>query len=143
MTTMMNRSYRELSRLETFEDRFEYLKTSSKIGEETFGASRYLNQYFYRTPEWRAFRKKVIMRDNGCDLGIEGREIPSGIQIVIHHINPITVEDVEERAESLMDLDNVICTTPLTHRAIHYGDISLVPTEPIERKPNDTCPWKA
>lgn len=134
------RSYSELIRLNSFDDRFEYLKLSAKIGQSTFGCERYLNQRFYGTPEWKRFRREVILRDFGCDLGIEGREIPDRIEI--HHINPITAEDIEKRSENLLDFENVICTSPLTHKAIHYGDISLLPREIIERKPNDQCPWK-
>lgn len=137
---MMDRSYSEMAKLKTFKERYEYLKLSSKVGEDTFGMERFLNQRFYGTPEWKAFRREVIIRDNGCDLGIEGREI--GSRIEIHHINPITPEDIQNRSPCLMDPDNAICTSPMTHKAIHYGDISLLPSEPIERKPNDTCPWK-
>ena len=138
---MKSRSYSELIRLETFEERFEYLKLSARIGEDTFGCERYLNQIFYRSPEWRSFRKQVIMRDEGNDLGIEDHPI-GGSRIEVHHINPITVDDIENRAKCLFDMDNVICVSPLTHKAIHYGDASLLPKDPIERKPNDTCPWK-
>lgn len=138
---MMSKSYSELIRLETFEERFDYLKLSARIGEDTFGCERYLNQLFYRSPEWQRFRRQVIIRDDGNDLGIEGRDI--GKRIEVHHINPITVKDIEEQNECLFDMENVICTSPRTHKAIHYGDKSLLPSDPIERKPNDTCPWKA
>lgn len=134
------RSYKDLIKLKTFEERFEYLKLSARIGEETFGFNRYLNQKFYSSFEWKRFRNKVILRDNGCDLGIEGRDIPTRIEI--HHINPISIEDVENGSENLFDMENVICTSPLTHKAIHYGDASILPKDIIERKPNDTCPWK-
>ena len=137
---MMSKSYSELIRLETFEERFDYLKLSARIGEDTFGCERYLNQLFYRSPEWQRFRRQVIIRDDGNDLGIEGRDI--GKRIEVHHINPITVKDIEEQNECLFDMENVICTSPRTHKAIHYGDKSLLPSDPIERKPNDTCPWK-
>ena len=137
---MMSKSYSELMRLETFEERFDYLKLSARIGEDTFGCERYLNQLFYRSPEWQRFRRQVIIRDDGNDLGIEGRDI--GKRIEVHHINPITVKDIEEQNECLFDMENVICTSPRTHKAIHYGDKSLLPSDPIERKPNDTCPWK-
>lgn len=136
----MSRSYSELVKLKTFEERFEYLKLSARIGEETFGSERKLNQIFYGSQEWRAFRREAIIRDNGCDLGIEGREI--GGKIEVHHINPITREDILNRADCLWDLENVICVSPNTHKAIHYGDGSLLPHDPIERYPNDTCPWK-
>lgn len=137
---MMTRSYHELITLKTFEERYEYLKMPARIGEDTFGAERYLNQYFYGTPEWKAFRREAIIRDNGCDLGIEDRDI--GGRIEVHHINPITAEDIQNNAECLLDLDNVICVSSNTHKAIHYGNESLLPKDPIERKPNDTCPWK-
>jgi len=137
---MMNRSYSELIKLKTFEERFEYLKLSAKIGDETFGSERKLNQIFYGSSEWRAFRREAIIRDNGCDLGIEGREI--GGRIEVHHINPISREDILNRADSLWDLENVICVSSNTHKAIHYGDGSLLQSDPIERRPNDTCPWK-
>lgn len=137
---MKTRSYHELSKLKTFEERFEYLKLSAKIGEDTFGRERFLNQYFYGSPEWKAFRDEALIRDNGCDLGIEGRDICGRIEV--HHINPITVEQVETRDPCLLDLDNVICVSPNTHKAIHYGDASLLPKDPVERTPNDTCPWK-
>lgn len=140
MKTMKTRSYRELSKLKTFEERFEYLKLSAKIGEDTFGRERFLNQYFYGSPEWKAFRDEALIRDNGCDLGIEGRDIYGRIEV--HHINPITVEQVETRDPCLLDLDNVICVSPNTHKAIHYGDASLLTKDPVERTPNDTCPWK-
>ena len=137
---MKTRSYHELSKLKTFEERFEYLKLSAKIGEDTFGRERFLNQYFYGSPEWKAFRDEALIRDNGCDLGIEGRDIYGRIEV--HHINPITAEQVEKRDPCLLDLDNVICVSPNTHKAIHYGDALLLPKDPVERTPNDTCPWK-
>lgn len=136
----MSRSYSELMRLQTFEERFDYLKFSAKIGEKTFGYERYLNQMFYGTPEWRAFRREAIIRDNGCDLGLEGYDIPDRIEV--HHINPITAEMIENNDPCLMDLENVICTSSRTHKAIHYGDKNLLPRLPIERRPNDTCPWR-
>lgn len=133
------RSYEALMRLPTFEERFEYLKLGGLIGEQTFGGKRHLNQFFYSSPDWKRFRRQVIIRDGGCDLGVEGHEIFDRIEI--HHINPITIEDIENGSTLLMDMDNVICTSGLTHKAIHYGDASLLPKDPIERKPNDTCPW--
>lgn len=136
----MSRSYSELMHLQTFEERFDYLKFSAKIGEKTFGYERYLNQMFYGTPEWRAFRREAIIRDNGCDLGLEGYDIPDRIEV--HHINPITAEMIENNDPCLMDLENVICTSSRTHKAIHYGDKNLLPKLPIERRPNDTCPWR-
>jgi len=141
MSTRIIRTYTELVRIPTFEERYEYLRLSALVGEKTFGFERYLNQVFYRSPEWKMVRREVIRRDNGCDLGIEGRDIPGKIEI--HHINPISVEDVENGSDLLLDMDNLICTSPATHKAIHYGDASLLtPSEPISRRPNDTCPWK-
>ena len=138
-TKRIIRSYEGLIKITTFEERFEYLKLSGRIGETTFGSDRFLNQVFYNSPEWKRFRKAVIIRDNGCDLGVDGYEIYD--RVIIHHINPITPEDIEERSSALMDMDNVICVSFNTHEAIHYGDASLLPKAPIERYPNDMCPW--
>jgi len=134
------RNYNELSKLKTFEERFEYLKLSAIIGEDTFGQERYLNQYFYGTPEWKELRREALIRDGGNDLGIEDHPIVGRVEV--HHINPITADDIQNGAECLLDLDNVICVSPNTHKAIHYGDSSLLPKDPIIRRPNDTCPWK-
>lgn len=140
-TTKIIRSYQDLIRLETFEERYEYLKLSAIIGESTFGYERFLNQSFYRSREWKAVRREVIKRDEGCDLGIEGRDILGRIEI--HHINPITLKDIESESGALVDLNNLICVSPITHKAIHYGDKSLLPRNQITiRRPNDTCPWK-
>lgn len=136
----MNKTYEELIKLKTFKERYRYLKLSGRIGEETFGFNRYLNQVFYRSKEWKQFRNKIIIRDNGCDLGIDGMEIHS--KILIHHINPITKKDILERSELLMDENNVICVSHNTHEAIHYGDESLLQDEYIPRRPNDTIPWR-
>ena len=136
----MNKTYEELVKLKTFKERYRYLKLSGRIGEETFGFNRYLNQVFYRSKEWKQFRNKIIIRDNGCDLGIDGMEIHS--KILIHHINPITKKDILERSELLMDENNVICVSHNTHEAIHYGDESLLQDEYIPRRPNDTIPWR-
>ena len=135
------RSYKELSRLRTFEEKFEYLRLSGEVGKDTFGFDRYLNQAFYTSIEWKRFRNAVIVRDNGCDLGDPEHEI-KGDRIIIHHINPLTVEDLEERSGALFDMNNVVCVSDRTHKAIHYGDKDLLPKDPIERKPGDTCPWK-
>ena len=137
---MLERRYSELIKLPTFEERFEYLKLSAKIGEDTFGRERYLNQIFYNTPEWKALRGEVLIRDGGCDIGLEDHPIAGRIEV--HHINPITAKDIENRDPCLFDLENLICVSPLTHKAIHYGDVSLLPHDPVERRPNDTCPWK-
>lgn len=141
MTKRIIRTYNELMRLPTFEERYEYLKLSSLVGDSTFGYERYLNQAFYRSPEWKRVRRQVILRDKGCDLGIEGRDIIDRIEI--HHITPITIEDIETASSILLDPDNLICCSPNTHKAIHYGESNLItPSEPTVRKPNDTCPWK-
>ena len=134
------RRYSELITLPTFQERYEYLRLGGQVGVETFGFDRYLNQVFYKSKEWRSIRDYVITRDNGCDLGIIGREIPG--RILIHHMNPITVEDILERSEFLLDPEYLISTIKITHDAIHYGDDSLLLTEPIERTRNDTCPWR-
>lgn len=134
------RRYSELIKIPTFEDRFEYLKLSSNVGNETFGFDRYLNQAFYRSSEWRRIRDFVITRDAGCDLGIEGREIFGNV--LIHHMNPIRPEDIRDRSDLLLNPEFLITTIHDTHQAIHYGDKSLLVTTPIERRPYDTCPWK-
>ena len=140
MSTLI-KSYRELSRLKTFEERYRYLQLKGSVGRETFGFDRYLNQVFYqRNPKWRAARDAVIIRDNGCDLGIEGREIYD--KIIVHHMNVVTLEDLERDSDILYDPEYLISTMHTTHNAIHYGDEHLLMLDPIERKPNDTCPWK-
>lgn len=136
----MIRTYSEMITLPTFLERFNYLRLDGCVGAETFGYDRYLNQTLYRTAEWKRFRNKIIVRDNGCDLGCDGYEMFG--KILVHHINPITVDDVLNRDPKIFDPDNVISTCLNTHNAIHYGDESLLITEPIERKPNDTCLWK-
>lgn len=141
MVTMMIRTYSELIKLPTFIERYEYLRLDGKVGEETFGFDRYLNQLFYsRDPEWLALRDKVIIRDNGCDLGIPGREIRS--RIIIHHMNPISKEDILRRSQFLLNPEYLICTVKSTHDAIHYGDQNLLMKDPIKRTQNDTCPWR-
>ena len=134
------RTYSELSKLTTFKDRYNYLRLDGFVGEETFGFDRYLNQLFYTSQKWRSIRDFVIIRDNGCDLGVEGYEIHG--KIIIHHMNPITVSDIINETEYLLDPEFLISTMHNTHNAIHYGDEKLLITGPIERKPNDTCPWK-
>ena len=138
--TMSIRTYTELTKLRTFRDRFEYLKLDGLVGEETFGFERYLNQQFYHSFEWRRIRDQVIARDLGCDLAMEGYEIHE--PILIHHMNPITAADIRHSTEFLADPDYLICVTKNTHNAIHYGDASMLITEPIERTPYDTSPWK-
>lgn len=140
MIPMSIRTYTELSRLPTFEERYRYLRITGRVGEETFGFDRYLNQVFYRSRKWKQIRDQVIVRDNGCDLGVEGYEIHG--RIIIHHMNPITLKDIEHESEFLLNPEFLICTIHNTHNAIHYGDESLLITAPIERAKNDTCPWK-
>ena len=136
----MIRAYSELLTLSTFEQRLEYLKLRGSIGVATFDNERWLNQEFYNSWKWRSIRKEIIIRDNGCDLGIEGREI--GGKIYIHHLNPLGVNDILAHSEYLINPEYLICTSFETHNAIHYGDINLLPRNPIERKRNDTCPWR-
>lgn len=133
------RSYRELSRLPTFEERYRYLRLQGQVGKDTFGFERYLNQALYSSTEWKRFRREILIRDDGCDLGIPDRPILG--KVLIHHINPLTVEDVERRSLMIFDPDNVICVSHMTHQAIHYGDESLLPKDPIIRAPGDHCPW--
>lgn len=137
---MSIKSYSEMITLPTFEERFEYLRLDGFVGQETFGYDRYLNQILYNSPEWKKCRQKVIIRDNGCDLGCEGFEIQG--RILIHHINPITLEDIHNRSPKIFDPDNLITTVHNTHNAIHYGDRNLLLIAPIERSRNDTCPWR-
>jgi hypothetical protein len=126
--------------MNTFEERYDYLKLNGSIGEATFGFDRYLNQIFYRSQKWKSVRNQIIIRDNGCDLGID--EFPIYGKIIIHHMNPITIDDIERESDFLMDPEYLICTTLNTHNAIHYGDSSLLATVPITRVKNDTCPWR-
>ena len=138
--TKIIRRYSELILLPTFEERFNYLRLGGSVGESTFGFDRYLNQVFYRSPEWKRIRDYVIIRDNGCDLGIEGYTIHG--RILVHHMNPITVEDIERESDFLMNPEFLISTIHNTHNAIHYGDDSLLYKGPVERTKNDTCPWR-
>lgn len=134
------RTYSELSALPTFRERYEYLRLQGVVGEETFGFDRYMNQFFYRSPEWKKVRDEVIVRDGGCDLGIPGREIFD--RIIIHHMNPIRPEDIRNRSDLLLNPDFLIVTTHRTHQAIHYGDKNLPIQEEVPRFKHDTCPWK-
>lgn len=136
----MNRTYSELITIPTFEERYNYLKLSGAVGEDTFGFKRWTNQELYHSDEWRHFRDKIIIRDSGRDLAVEGFEIYGSI--IIHHLNPITYEDILNRNPCIFDPDNVVCTKLSTHNAIHYGDESLLLRSPVKRRPNDTCPWK-
>lgn len=153
MSIILPKSYGGLLQFRTLEERFEYLRIPGVIGARTFGGDRYLNQILYTSSDWRSFREKVIIRDNGCDLAMPGYEIfktlkdrslnqNRGDYIIIHHINPITPEDIRNRDPKVFDMNNVVCTSPKTHRAIHFGDCKLLPQEYVPRYPNDTCPWK-
>lgn len=137
----MIRTYSDLSKLKTFTERFEYLKLNGKVGEETFGFDRYINQKFYHSSEWKKIRDYVITRDNGCDLGISDREIMDE-RILIHHMNPVDINDIVNRSDYLLNPEYMITVTKNTHDAIHYGNEELLYTDPIIRRPNDTCPWK-
>lgn len=135
------RTYSELSKLKTFRERYEYLKLDGTVGEETFGFDRYINQMFYKSEEWKRIRNYVITRDNGCDLGMPDRKIVDSV-ILVHHMNPITKEDIINKNEILLDPEYLITTIKLTHDAIHYGDESLLAEDLVIRSKNDTCPWK-
>ena len=137
---MSIRTYSELILLPTFEERFKYLQLNGRVGDDTFGFDRYINQNFYRSAEWKRIRDQIIIRDNGCDLAFEGYEIYG--RILIHHMNPITISDIKFSTEYLMNQEYLICVTHNTHNAIHYGDEKQIITVPIVRTKNDTCPWK-
>ena len=137
---MRIRTYKELIRIPTFEERFEYLKLGGIVGDPKFGFDRYINQAFYNCKEWKTVRRTIIIRDNGCDLGIEDREIYD--KILIHHINPIALEDIEFRRDCVFDEENLICSSNNTHQAIHYSDSALLMKLPQERMKGDTCLWK-
>jgi hypothetical protein len=150
------RCYKELSRLKTFDERFNYLKLGGEVGKETFGFDRYLNQALYHTEVWRRIRRDVIIRDEGCDLGdpdrpidvsrdwktIDGKKSKRSSPIIIHHMNPITAEEIEHRDSTIFEPEFLITTVLNTHNGIHYGDESLLPKKPVMRTPNDTCPWR-
>lgn len=138
----MIRTYSELITLPTFIERYRYLRLKGNVGEATFGFERYLNQEFYKNdPDWKAARRAVIIRDNGCDLGIEGRDIIDA-PVIVHHMNPLTEYDIIHRTKYLLDPEYLISTIDNTHKAIHYGDEKLLISEPIIRRKNDTCPWR-
>ena len=137
---MSIRTYSELITIPTFEERFEYLQLKGSVGKDTFGYDRYLNQVLYRSPEWKRLRNQIIIRDGGCDLACDGYDIYN--KVLIHHLNPITVEDVLARSRKVFDPDNLVCVSHNTHNAIHYGDVDLLVTGPIIRTKNDTCPWR-
>jgi hypothetical protein len=134
------RTYSELVQLPTFEERYRYLRLQGIVGKDTFGFDRYLNQKFYRSAEWKRIRDQVIIRDNGCDLGMEDRVIRG--KILIHHMNPITDKDILRATDILLNPEFLICVTHQTHNAIHYGDEDQLVLGPVIRTPNDTCPWK-
>lgn len=136
----MIKTYSELIKFTTFEERFKYLSLAGRVGEETYGFDRWINQNFYRSSEWKQIRNHVIVRDSGCDLGILGREVYDNI--IVHHMNPIRASDIEDGADILLNPEFLICTSHITHQAIHYGDENLLISEPVVRTPNDTCPWK-
>ena len=137
---MMIRRYSELISYDNFLDRYNYLKLKGQVGLDTFGLDRYLNQTLYRSYKWRKTRDEVLIRDNGCDLGIDGYDI-SG-KIIVHHMNPLTLEQIEDDDPIIYDPEFLICVSHITHNAIHYGDESLLPKLPVERVPYDTCPWR-
>lgn len=136
----MIRTYSKLLVLPTFEERYEYLRLGGTVGKETFGYERYLNQILYSSDEWKQCRQLIVIRDDGLDLGSDGYEIHG--KILVHHLNPITVDDVINRRLKVFDPENLICVSHNTHNAIHYGNESLLMTVPIERTKNDTCPWR-
>lgn len=136
----MIRTYKELSKLPTFEERFNYLRLKGSVGQDTFGFDRVFNQLFYRSSEWKRIRQQIIIRDNGCDLAVCGHEIYG--KILIHHMNPITITDIENATDFLLNPDYLICTSHKTHNAIHYSNADMRQKAPIERRKNDTCPWK-
>lgn len=140
MITTKIRTYSELIQIPNFKDRFNYLKLDGSVCEDTFGFDRYLNQIFYRSQKWRSIRDHVIVRDNGCDLGVDGYTIYG--KIIIHHMNPITIDDIMNETDYLLDPEFLISTAHITHNAIHYGDEDLLISDPIIRTKNDTCPWR-
>lgn len=137
---MNRKTYGELISYKTFDERYEYLRIKGEVGSPTFGFDRYLNQLLYKSRRWKTTRNLVIVRDYGCDLAVRGYEI--GGQITIHHMNPITADDIENGSDDVFDLDGLVCVTPTTHLAIHYGDKSLLVTAPIVRRPGDTTLWR-
>jgi len=137
----MNKSYDELIKLNTYAERFRYLKLNGSVGSETFGEERHLNQQFYTSPEWKEVRRYILIRDMGCDLGLHGYEIDG--PIYVHHINPITADDIINRRPTIVDVNNLICVSMGTHNALHYGDMSWINNmDIVERRPGDTCPWR-
>ena len=141
MVIMMSiKTYSELIQYPTFEDRFKYLQLKGRVGEDTFGFDRYINQRFYRSIEWKRVRDQLIFRDKGCDLSRLRHELYE--RVIIHHLNPISAKDISDATDYLLNPEYLICVSNLTHNAIHYGDESILVTTPIERRKNDTCPWR-
>lgn len=140
LRTDKTRRYSELILIPTFKERFDYLRLDGVVGEDTFGFDRYINQQFYHSWEWKRIRDHVILRDNGCDLGVDGYYIRG--QVYIHHLNPIDAKDILRHSEMLIDPEYLICVSRETHNAIHYGDGNLLQRDPVIRRPNDTCPWR-
>ena len=136
----MIRCYSDLRSIDSFKERYLYLQLHGKVAEETFGYDRYVNQQLYKSHKWVKTRREIIIRDNGCDLGVDGYELDN--YIIVHHINPITLEDIEEERDNIFNPENLICCSSRTHKAIHFGDESLLPREPIIRRPGDTCLWR-
>ena len=136
----MIRCYSDLRCIDSFKERYLYLKLRGRVGEETFGIDRYVNQLLYKSQKWKRTRREIIIRDNGCDLGVDGFELDD--YIMVHHMNPITLEDIEEERDIIFDPENLICCSSRTHKAIHFGDESLLPKEPVIRRPGDTCLWR-
>lgn len=136
----MMRTYTDLIKLPTFQERFKYLELNGVVGSDTFGFDRYLNQNFYTSQEWQRIKREVILRDNGCDLGVDGYTIFG--RVIVHHMNPISPEDILNQTDLLMNPEFLICVSHTTHNAIHYGSENLLPKGPADRKPNDTCPWR-
>lgn len=142
MNTTKIRTYSELSQLKTHKERFDYLKLNGKVGEETFGWDRYLNQILYKDPQWLEARNSVITRDLGCDLGLKDYDIPEGVRILVHHMNPIKKEDLFDNFDDVINPEYLITTIKSTHDAIHYGNEDPLSCIPVIRTKNDTCPWK-
>lgn len=140
--TTTKKCYSELIKLKTFEERFEYLKLDGQVGDFTFNGRRYLNQALYRSPEWRSFRREIAIRDDGCDLACIDHRIFGKTPLIVHHINPLTVEDLINKNPCIFDKENVILTIDMTHKAIHYGDKNLLVGDPIDRTEHDTCLWR-
>ena len=136
----MTRTYTEMMSYDSFDDRFAYLRLDGRVGKDTFGYDRYLNQAFYKSAEWKRIRNEIILRDNGCDLAHPDYQIVG--RVYIHHLNPVTKKDVLDRSSILLNPEYLVCVSYDTHQAIHYGDENLLQPDLVERKPNDTCPWR-